>query len=318
MAEDVRKTIAFLAAFADELVSMQKQTLEALVKSNRAKQVKEWNAAKNFWYRKADSLEADERKVLDDWEFALCDMSYLQPVAFLPRLQRCLDRSGSFLIQHAESMKEIGAKTLQQVLQSRQMKDESMAVFIRVLLERYTDQFTAEQKELVLQWESELCVKGGVTFLSAMQSDVAGRMAEDVCKTIAFLAAFADELVSMQKQTLEALVKSNRAKQVKEWNAAKNFWYRKADSLEADERKVLDDWEFALCDMSYLQPVAFLPRLQRCLDRSGSFLIQHAESMKEIGTQSIYMFTFPFAPHVLQLDSRLIHWDYQDEAYEQS
>ena len=36
------------------------------------------------------------------------------------------------------------------------------------------------------------------------------------------------------------------------------------------------------------------------------------------GTQSIYMVTFAFAPHVLQLDSRLIHWDYQNEAYEQS
>ena len=149
MAEDVCKTIAFLAAFADERVSMQKQTLEALLKSNRAKQVKEWNAAKNFWYRKADSLEAEQREVLDDWEFILCDMSYLQPVAFLPRLQRCLDRSGSFLMQRADSIKQLGAKTLQEVLRSRQMKEESMAVFVRVLLERYTEQFTAEQLSLI-------------------------------------------------------------------------------------------------------------------------------------------------------------------------
>ena len=34
------------------------------------------------------------------------------------------------------------------------------------------------------------------------------------------------------------------------------------------------------------------------------------------GTQSIYMFTFAFGPHVLQVDSGLVHWDYQDEAYE--
>ena len=48
MEEDVSKTIAFLAAFSDELVSMQKPSLEALLKSSRAKQVKDWNAAKNF------------------------------------------------------------------------------------------------------------------------------------------------------------------------------------------------------------------------------------------------------------------------------
>ena len=145
MAEDVRKTVAFLAAFADELVSMQKQTLEALLKSNRAAKVKEWNAAKNFWHRKVHSLDTEQREVLDDWEFVLCDMSYLQPVAFLPRLQRCLDRSGSFLMQHADSIKQLGCKTLQHVLRSRQVKQESMSAFIRLLLERYMEQFTAEQ-----------------------------------------------------------------------------------------------------------------------------------------------------------------------------
>ena len=37
-----------------------------------------------------------------------------------------------------------------------------------------------------------------------------GAMAEDVCKTVAFLAAYSDELVQLNKHTLEALLKSNR------------------------------------------------------------------------------------------------------------
>ena len=62
-----------------------------------------------------------------------------------------------------------------------------------------------------------------VTLLSRTRSDASGAMAADVDKTVAFLAKFSDEIVSMQKQTLESVLKSNRANQVKEWNAAKNF-----------------------------------------------------------------------------------------------
>ena len=56
MAEDVSKTVAFLVAYSEELVQLNKETLEALLKSGRAKHVKEWNAAKVFWYRKASTL----------------------------------------------------------------------------------------------------------------------------------------------------------------------------------------------------------------------------------------------------------------------
>ena len=157
MEEDVSKTIAFLAKFSEELVGMQKQTLEALLKSSRAKQVKEWNAAKNFWYRKSQRLEDEQRQTLEDWEFVLCDMSSLLPVALLPRLQRCLDRSETFLNQHAATIKQLHGKTLQNVLRSRHLKENCMAVFTSLLLKRYRHKFTEEQEDLVVQWEAELC-----------------------------------------------------------------------------------------------------------------------------------------------------------------
>ena len=282
MAEDVRKTVAFLAAFADELVSMQKQTLEALLKSSRSKQVKEWNAAKNFWQRKVQSLNAEQREVLDDWEFVLCDMSCLQPVAFLPRLQRCLDRSGSFLMQHADSIKQLGCKTLQHVLRSRQVKQESMSAFIRLLLERYMEQFTAEQKELVLQWESDLCEKSREVEAGAASTEMTA------CSRLqCFFAQYAHEIILLEKASLREVVRSHQANQHAEWKYAKNFFDRYHQTLTVEQKRMLDDWEFLLCDMSSLQPVAFLPRLQRCLDRSQSFLTQNADSIKQLGAKTL-------------------------------
>ena len=132
MAADVDKTVAFLAKFSDELVSMQKQTLESLLKSNRSNQVKEWKAAKNFWARKAKTLTAEQREFLEDWEVVLCEMSTLLPVALLPRLQRCLDRCEVFVNQNSETIKHLHGKTLQAVLRGKDLKENCMAVFTSV------------------------------------------------------------------------------------------------------------------------------------------------------------------------------------------
>ena len=150
MADGVSKTIAFLATYCDELVQLQKPTLEALLKSNRAKQAKEWNAAKNFWYRQVPKLAAEQRELLDEWEFVLCDV----PTVDFSRMQRGFDRSHNFLVQHAEAIKQVGGKTLQEVLRSRKMKADCMAVFARLLLK-----FTEEQKDSILTLEAELYEK---------------------------------------------------------------------------------------------------------------------------------------------------------------
>eukprot|EP00435_Cladocopium_sp_Y103_P030288 s155_g7.t1 len=233
MAEDVRKTIAFLATYAEELVDMQKQTLEPLLKSSRAKQVKEWNAAKNFWYRKASRLEAGQRQLLDDWEFVLCDMSTLQEVVFLPRLQRCFDRCGSFVMQNAETIKQLGAKTLQEVLRSRQMREESMSVFIRLLLDRYTEKFTAEQKEIVWQWQSELCEKSG-----EVQAGAESRQASAFSGVEDFFARYAYPILQLEKQTLGDVVTSNQSNMDAVWMQARNFYRRTIKQLRG---KTLQD-----------------------------------------------------------------------------
>ena len=61
MAEDVRKTVAFLVTYVEEIVSLQKPTLAAVLKSNRANQVKGWKAAKNFWERKRQTLTVEQQ-----------------------------------------------------------------------------------------------------------------------------------------------------------------------------------------------------------------------------------------------------------------
>ena len=86
--------------------------------------------------------------------------------------------------------------------------------------------------------------------MSSTTSCTIGAMADGFSKTVAFLATYCEELVQLQKPTLESLLKSNPASQVKEWNAAKNFWYPKVATLAAEQRELLEDWEFVLCDMS--------------------------------------------------------------------
>ena len=137
MAEDVSKIVAFLAAYSEELVQFNKETLEALLKSGRAKHVKEWNAAKVFWYRKASTLSIQQREELEDWEFVLCNMTNLESVAFLPRLQRCFQRVDSFLTEKAEAIKKLACQNLETALQRKHMLQFPMSTFTRKFLERY-------------------------------------------------------------------------------------------------------------------------------------------------------------------------------------
>ncbi len=60
-------------------------------------------------------------------------------------------------------------------------------------------------------------------------------MAADVVKIVAFLVSYKEELLDLQKPSLEALLKSSHAKQVREWNAAKSVWYRTVSSLAAEQ-----------------------------------------------------------------------------------
>ncbi len=115
-------------------------------------------------------------------------------------------------------------------------------------------------------------------------------MAYDVSEIVAFLVSYSEELVLMQKPSLEALFKSNRANHVNEWKSAKKFWSRKASTLAVEQRQELEDWEFVLCDMYTLESVAFLPRLQRCFNRMDSFSTERAEAMKKLGSQTLAFF----------------------------
>ena len=219
MAEDVCKTVAFLAAYSDELVQLNKHTLEALLKSNRAKQVKEWNAAKTFWYRKLSTLLPEHREELDDWEFILCNMSKLEPAAFLPRLRRCFNRVDSFIAERAEAIHKLACQNLETALQRKHMLQFPMATFSRIFLERYKDKLETEQMEGLSMWTENLCVQ------SASDRDaVTARRAARLISVQEFFAHFAAEIVGLQKQTLRDVVVSNEANKNPQWMNAKTFF----------------------------------------------------------------------------------------------
>ena len=94
---------------------------------SRAKQVKEWNATRNFWYRQVPTLAVEKRELLDDWEFVLCDMSRLDAVAFLPRMERCFDRSHHFYCKRLNQ--QLRAETLQGVVTQQRGEKRSHGRF---------------------------------------------------------------------------------------------------------------------------------------------------------------------------------------------
>ena len=208
-------------------MQLQKPTLESLLKSNRASQVKEWNAAKNFWHRKVATLAAEQRELLEDWDFVLCDMSKLDAVAFLSRMG---------------------------VLRSSEVKSDPMDVFL-LLLERYSESFAPEHKESIAMWEAEVCRIG-----AEAQQRASRNCAQAFARAQEFFAKFAAEIAQLQKQNLRDVVMSNQAKSYVWWMQAKNFLFRHSRLLTVEQRDMLEDWELILCGAFTLEAVAFLPR----------------------------------------------------------
>ena len=282
MASDVSKTVAFLSSYSSELVQLDKQTLEALLKSNRASQVKEWKAAQNFWTRKLSTLLPQHREELEDWEFILCNMSKLEPAAFLPRLRRCFNRVDSFITERAEAIKKLACSKLETALQRKHMLQFPMSTFTRIFLERYKDKLETEQMEALSMWTENLCVS------SASDRDaVTARRAARLISVQEFFAHFAAEIVGLQKQTLRDVVMSNEAHKNPQWMNAKTFFRRDYVFLNVEEKDLLEDWELVLCDKSALESVALLPWLLRCFKRVDSFITERAETIKKLACNNL-------------------------------
>ena len=74
---------------------------------------------------------------------------------------------------------------------------------------------------------------------------------------------------------------SNQANTHAAWNDTKNFWTRQVQSVSVEERDLLEDWEFVLCDpVALKETVALRPRLQRCFKRVDSLLTERGEAVK--------------------------------------
>ena len=220
-------------------------------------------------------------------------MSTLDPVAFLPRLQRCFKRVDSFVIEHAEAVTKIAAENFETALRSPHMAQLPMSTFTRVFLERYRQQLSTEQMEAMIAWEENLCERSAADHAAATT-----RRVKAFAQLREFLVKFADEIVSLQKQTLRDVVNSHQANAHAEWNQAKNFFVRHYGFLAVEEKDLLEDWEFILCNMSTLEPAAFLPRLQRCFRRVDSFVTERAEELKKIAAKTIE--TALRRPHMAQ------------------
>ena len=136
--------------------------------------------------------------------------------------------------------------------------------------------------EALSMWTENLCV------MSASDRDaVTARRAARLISVQEFFAHFAAEIVGLHKLTLRDVVMSNEAHKNKQWSHAQNFWSRDYVFLTLEDKELLEDWEFCLCNMSTLEPVAFLPRLQRCFQRVDSFTSERAADIKKTGLSEL-------------------------------
>ena len=86
--------------------------------------------------------------------------------------------------------------------------------------------------------------------------------------------------MELRKENLRSAVLSNSANKYAEWMQARNFFVRHFGFLSVEDKDLLQDWELVLCDVSTLESVALLPRLQRCFERVDAFLKEYAEALK--------------------------------------
>ena len=265
----------FFAEFAAEIVELQKQTLKEVVVSNQATQNLQWKQAQNFFVSDYDYLTVEDKDLLEDWEFALCNMTALESVAFLPRLQRCFQRVDPFISEKAEAIKELACKNLKTALQRKHMLQFPMSTFARIFLERYKDKLSTGQMDSLSMWEENLCALSTVD-----REAVTARRVAALISVQDFFAEFAAEIVELQKQTLKEVVVSNQATQNLQWKQAQNFFVRDYEYLAVEDKDLLEDWEFALCNMIALESVAFLRRLTRSFDRVKAIVGEQKEKLR--------------------------------------
>ena len=265
----------FFAKFAADIVELQKKDLRSVVMSYQATKHSEWKRAQHGYFLLSASLTVEEKDLLQDWEFVLCDVSTLESVALLSGLQRCFERVDVFLKEHATALKKIAAKNLGTALRSRDMAQFPMATFARVFLERYEEQLATEQVEALSVWQENLCALS-----AAEQEATRAKRKKAVLDIQEFFAKFAADIVELQKKDLRSVVISFQATKHAEWKQAQNFFVRHFDFLSVEDKDLLQDWELILCDMSTLESVALLPRLSRSFDRMKAVVVEHSDKLK--------------------------------------
>ena len=265
----------FFAKFAAEIVALQKESLWSVVHSNQAQKHAQGNQAKNFLVRHYGFLTVEEKDLLQDWELVLCDVTNLESVAFLSRLQKCFERVISFLSEHAEPLKKIAAKNLDTALRSRHMTQFPMATFARLFLEKFEKQLATEEVDSLSAWQAQLCAVS-----AAEQEAITAKRKKAFLHLQDFFAKFAAEIVALQKESLWSVVHSNQAQKHAQGNQAKNFLVRHYGFLTVEEKDLLQDWELVLCDVTNLESVAFLSRLSRSFDRVKAVVVEHSGKLK--------------------------------------
>ena len=280
MEDAVAQTVKFLAAHCNEIVALEKTTLEGVLKSSGAKRVAAWKTAQNFWVRKFASFNAAQVSLFEDWEFVLCDMSGLDAATAAARLGRCVDRAEEFLNEHGAALKKLGAKSLVSALNSRHMKQFDLSAFTGLLLQRRD--LTREQREVFDYLETRVCV-----LTPEQQQLVRQRVAHNFEALVEFLAEAAEEIIGLKKATLRDVAMSFRNKQSVKWKHMGNFFMRHVVSLTVEQKQLLDDWELVLCLVDVSDTAVLLPGIRRSFDRVAEYIEENKQELINLHARTL-------------------------------
>ena len=211
----------FFAHFAAEIVGLQKQTLKDVVVSHEAKKHPQWMNAKTFFRRDYVFVNVEEKDLLEDWEFVLCDNSALESVALLPRLTRSFDRVKAVVGEQKEKLRLQKKVSLVDAFLSLDTQAIPMLCFCGVFLKRYVHRLGAAQIAEVELWERDLCVTES----------------EHVDKFLEMLQRREAELKSLNATSVEQLFSGHRKKSDADLRFGYDFVQRSWTQLSLPQKK---------------------------------------------------------------------------------
>ena len=275
------RLIQFFGDFAVEITGLGKATLLDVAMSYRKTTSARWHHMTNFFRRYVDNVTVEQKALLADWELVLCKVDE-DPVVLLPGIRRSFDRVGAYLEDKKVDLISLTQPTLVAALSNKTLSKEPLCVFTCCFLKRYAEQLPVDLKEQLEDWEHEIC---GVA-ADELRAKRDQTSADNFESLLQFLSDSAEEILGLEKATLEEVVNSHRRNTSSRWKSAYEFLVRSANNLTVEQRQLLADWELVLCKVDK-DTVVLLPGIRRSFGRVAQCVEEQQDALRNLKAKTL-------------------------------